>query len=307
MISVSLVGRRISPCSRSLTRRSRNQRGVPGLQTPGSRPQVRPSAAQVLSWSPGSGAWSPGNPLGSGSAGLGEDSDCEVHRRPRSHCRPRCHRPAGSTPDVDAGSGTDTSCTRNNGGCDPSTACLQWPGSRLCICKPWMQGNGLTCTPTGLQEGSPWPVEGGNVQHTGQSPFLAAQTNERVRRLRLGPEYSFLWASVVIDADGTLYASGGDGALLALDPGTAFSGGPPKWSYLPETSAVDPWGTPAVAKDGLIYAPYFHGFYALDPAAKDSSARVWWAVFEPSPGDADDTSTLGPGITLKRLPTIGSG
>lgn len=210
-----------------------------------------------------------------------------------------CYRPTGAPTRPDAGNSIEVSCADNNGGCDPGATCIQRSETRLCICKPWMQGNGLTCTPTGLQEGAPWPVEGGNVQHTGQTPFVAAQTSERVGRFQLGPKYSLVWASVVIDADGTLYASGGN-ALYALDPSTAFSGGAPKWSYLPETSAVDLWGTPAIAKDGSIYAPYFFGLYALDPGARDSSTRARWFY------ETRDISSSAPVIAADGTLFIGS-
>jgi outer membrane protein assembly factor BamB len=210
-----------------------------------------------------------------------------------------CHRPMESSPDSDAGNSTEPSCADNNGDCDPSATCIQRLGSRLCICKPWMQGNGLTCAPTGLQEGSPWPVEGGNVQNTGQSPFVAAQTNDHVRRVQLGPKYSPGWASVVIDADGTLYASGGN-TLYALDPSTAFSGGAPKWSYLPEASAIDLWGTPAIAKDGLLYTPYFGKLYSLDSKARDSSNRVRWLFW------TEDISRSAPVIAADGTVLIGS-
>jgi outer membrane protein assembly factor BamB len=78
-----------------------------------------------------------------------------------------------------------------------------------------------------------------------------------------------------------LYVASGDGSLLAIDPAAASNDPRPRWSYCPQPSAVATWSTPAIARDGAVYAGYRLAqgtgeLYAIDPRAADPSGRVQW-------------------------------
>jgi outer membrane protein assembly factor BamB len=177
-----------------------------------------------------------------------------------------CPRHEGS-----ADSGTDagqqqTTCD-NHGGCDINAQCVQRDAGRLCICNPWYTGDGLTCSKSGLRAGSPWPIRGGNVRHTGQSPYVGPQTDHLKWSVNVG-QYSGV-LSLVLDADGNVYV-GTTGDFRALDSHGAFL-----WDL--SIDAMTRWSSPALASDGTLYVPgglNAYLLYALDTAPRPQNKRV---------------------------------
>jgi outer membrane protein assembly factor BamB len=177
-----------------------------------------------------------------------------------------CPRHEGS-----ADGGTDaglqqTTCD-NHGGCDVNAQCVERDGGRLCICYPWYAGDGFICSKTGLQTGSPWPIEGGNIRHTGQSPYIGPQTDHLKWSVTIG-KYGGM-RSLNLDANSNVYA-GTTGDFRALDSHGAFL-----WDF-----PIDPagrWSSSVLASDGTLYV---HGgvgsyrLYVLDTAPNPQGKRV---------------------------------
>jgi outer membrane protein assembly factor BamB len=178
-----------------------------------------------------------------------------------------CPRQPGSPGAGSDASQTAGTCDQNRGGCDPNAACVQRASSRVCICYPWYVGDGLTCTKSGLQPGSPWPVLGGNAWHTGQSAYVGPQTNHMKWSPAVKMEGSGGIPAPVIDANGIVYV-GASQNFHAYDPD-----GNPRWTF-PAKNVFD-WSTPALSPDGTLFVLAEKILYALDTGA-DPTGRVKW-------------------------------
>lgn len=105
-------------------------------------------------------------------------------------------------------------------------------------------GRCLATSNVGLQDASPWPMEGGGPHRQGRSPFNGPQTNGRRW------EYLALAAggsSPVVGSDGTAYYCLGHRLL-------AVSGGGLQWDYSPtadETTSSS--GSPVLGAAGVIF------------------------------------------------------
>lgn len=118
---------------------------------------------------------------------------------------------------------------------------------------------------------SPWPVLGGNAQHTGLS---SQETGKEKKELLWSYKTSgAVESSPIIGADGTVYLGSHDGNLYALS-----SDGSLKWKFKVADPVYDErWkvskaimATPAIAKDGTIYingaSSYLH---AVNPDGQE--------------------------------------
>jgi outer membrane protein assembly factor BamB len=177
-----------------------------------------------------------------------------------------CPRHEGNTDDgIDAGQ-QEATCD-DHGGCDVNAQCVQRDGGRLCICYPWYAGDGLTCSKTGLQAGSPWPTAGGNIRHTGQSPYIGPQTANVKWSAPIGP-YGRVF-SLVLDANGNVYA-GTRGTFRALDSHLNYL-----WEFPVDLAT---WFSPVLASDGALYVQGDLSqsllLYAFDTAPMPQNNRV---------------------------------
>ena len=102
---------------------------------------------------------------------------------------------------------------------------------------------------------TPWPMFHHDVRHTGQSPYLGAQTNDLKWNYSTG---KIKCASPTIGLDGSIYIAAH--YLYALNPNGSL-----KWRY--EISPLyDVWGSPAIGSDGTIYVGSDLGYiYAINP------------------------------------------
>lgn len=183
------------------------------------------------------------------------------------------------------------SCDRENGGCDPHAKCVERGGRAYCICEPWYVGDGLSCAKTGAQEGSPWPMAGGNVRRTGQSPFVGPQTShERWPPIKMegyggrGPPVIDFAGVIYVGADGNFHAFRKDGSTL--------------WSYQMDNW----WSSGAIAANGILYVGGAAGalgyLYAFD-TSPNVQTRLKWAyetedAYQSSPSlGSDGTVYLG--------------
>src|SRR5689334_18392516 len=99
------------------------------------------------------------------------------------------------------------------------------------------------CDNPGLQAGSPWPMFGMCETHAARSPFAGPRTAQIAWRFEMTLDNPGWIAapSVAIAADGTIYVSGVDRSLHALDPD-----GSERWSLRLGQSPVQP----AIGADG---------------------------------------------------------
>ena len=89
---------------------------------------------------------------------------------------------------------------------------------------------------------TPWPMFHHDLKHTGQSPYLGAQTND----LKWGyTTVNWISSSPAIGADGTIYVGSEDKKLYAIKPD-----GTKKWSF---TTGWEIYSSPAIGTDGTIY------------------------------------------------------
>jgi hypothetical protein len=223
------------------------------------RAVCRRAASSALTMTPAcchlgrAGSGAPAPLVGSGSAGIG------------ILALAGCPRHEGST---DAGTAVQqqTTCD-DHGGCDVNAQCVQRDGGRLCICYPWYSGDGLTCMKTGLQAGSPWPTSGGNIRHTGQSPYAGPQTDHLKWSAPVGPNGRVL--SLVLDANGNVYV-GVRGNFRALDAHLNFL-----WEFPIDLGL---WSPPVLASDGTLYAQgelsQSQLLYAFDTAPTSQNKRL---------------------------------
>ncbi|MEW6379983.1 MAG: HYR domain-containing protein [bacterium] len=99
-----------------------------------------------------------------------------------------------------------------------------------------------------------WPCQGHDSRHTGQSPFLGAQTNALKWKWSAGGR---IYSSPAIGADGTVYAGSDNGQICAL----RSQNGSLKWSYETGDSINS---SPALGQDGTLYVGSLDGrLYAL--------------------------------------------
>ncbi len=156
-------------------------------------------------------------------------------------------------------------CRHNNGGCDPNARCIEQNNVPACVCLPWYYGNGLFCEKSGLQEGSPWPMEGGNAWHTGQSPYVGSQTGLLQREFALSEAIDST-SSPVIAADGTVYI-GVFRAYHAISKNETTSPKPIFTGCAFTTCRNERvFSTAAIGSDGIVYVGGNQGgVYAIDP------------------------------------------
>jgi PKD repeat protein len=103
-----------------------------------------------------------------------------------------------------------------------------------------------------------WPKLGGaDLNNTGRSPYVGAQTNATKWVYTTGGE--FLSAVPVIGSDGTVYIGNYDKNIYAFDPDGSL-----KWTYTAGNSFCGP---PAIGADGTIYIGNYLDYmvYALNP------------------------------------------
>ncbi len=102
---------------------------------------------------------------------------------------------------------------------------------------------------------APWPMGLHDLQHSGCSPFKAAQTNEVRWKFQANDT---IWSSPAVASDGTIYIGAHDGKLYAIN-----SDGSLKWSYQTGRKIL---ASPSIGADGTIYiGSYDAYFYAIKP------------------------------------------
>jgi len=134
------------------------------------------------------------------------------------------------------------------------------------------------------QAGSPWPMFHHNLQHTGRSLYLGAQT------ANLKWSYTtddYIRSSPAIGSDGTIYVGSDDYKLYALNPNGTL-----KWSYTTDDYIRS---SPAIGSDGTIYVGSDDNkLYALNPngTLKWSYTTGDWIRSSPAIG-SDGTIYVG--------------
>ena len=119
-----------------------------------------------------------------------------------------------------------------------------------------------------------WSMKCHDVQHTGRSPYSAAD-NSGVEKWRFRTSFR-IEEGIVIDENGTLYV--GDTNLYAVYPNGTL-----KWIFKMESYCKS---IPAIAKDGTIYIGNFHGqFYAVNPNGTQK-----WKFTPPGSGNSITSS-----------------
>ena len=102
---------------------------------------------------------------------------------------------------------------------------------------------------------TPWPMFRHDLQHTGRSPYLGAQTANLKWRYATG---GLVYSSPAIGSDGTIYVGSWDYSLYAINPDGSL-----KWSY-PTGGCV--YSSPAIGSDGTIYVgSEDYSLYAINP------------------------------------------
>ncbi len=138
-----------------------------------------------------------------------------------------------------------------------------------------------------LVGGSPWPMFRGNAQHTGQSPYVGAQTDSLKWKYQTG---DYVDSSPAVGSDGTIYVGSGDGYVYALNPDSSL-----KWKYQTEGYWVS--SSPALGSDGTIYVgSQDNHVYALNPdgSLKWRYQTGYWVDSSPAVG-SDGTIYVGSG------------
>ncbi len=117
---------------------------------------------------------------------------------------------------------------------------------------------------------TPWPMFHHDIRHTGQSPYLGAQTNTVKWTYTAGDSVR---SSPAIGSDGTIYFGAHGGTLYAIDPN-----GDKKWSF---NTGGPIQCSPAIASDGTIYVGS-SDLYAINP----NGTLKWRFVTDSSVGSA---------------------
>lgn len=139
---------------------------------------------------------------------------------------------------------------------------------------------------------SPWPTFGGNLRHTGLSPYNTSQVDGTVKwTFKTGGGVE---SSPVIGSEGTIYVGSHDGYLYALNPDGTL-----RWKFKAGNLAYEKNGevsksilaTPALAKDGTIYIIGSTNYlFALTPEGKEKWRFFvkWDSAFWNGPAVGDD-------------------
>jgi len=131
---------------------------------------------------------------------------------------------------------------------------------------------------------SAWPKFGGpDLNNTGQSPFVGAQTNATKWIYATGGQ--FRSAVPVIGSDGTVYIGNYDKNVYAFNPDGTL-----KWTY---TTGGYLSGPPAIGADGTIYIGNYDDniVYALNPDGTLKWTYTTTGIFFGGP-------TIGPDGTI---------
>ena len=141
---------------------------------------------------------------------------------------------------------------------------------------------------------SPWPMFGHDPQHTGQSLFVGAQSNN------VKWSYSFenaVYSEPVIDPNNVIYVRTGGGDVHAINPDGTL-----KWEF--HVGGSDNYGSLAIGKDGTIYACIEDFSYKYDRVlyAFNQDGTLKWkfntsADVPPAIGP-DTSTTIGPDGTI---------
>ena len=100
---------------------------------------------------------------------------------------------------------------------------------------------------------TPWPMFHHDLQHTGRSPYLGAQTPAKKWEFVSGGE---VFSSPTIASNGTIYVGSYDNKLYAINPD-----GGKKWEF---ATGGRVHSSPAIASDGTIYVGSCdHKLYAV--------------------------------------------
>lgn len=100
---------------------------------------------------------------------------------------------------------------------------------------------------------TPWPMFGHDLEHTGRSPYVGAQTSAKKWEFITG---DIIRSSPAIGPDGTIYVGSDDHKLYAINPD-----GTKKWEFITEN-----WieSSPTIGADGTIYIEsYDNKLYAI--------------------------------------------
>ena len=142
---------------------------------------------------------------------------------------------------------------------------------------------GETPAATGLAD-TPWPKFGGpDLNNTGQSPYVGAQTNATKWVYTAGGAFQI--TAPVIGSDGTVYIGNYDKNVYAFDPNGTL-----KWTY---TTGGAIYGGAAIGTDGTIYLGNYGDktVYALNP-----DGTLKWTY--PTTGGFMGGPTIGPDGTI---------
>ena len=151
-------------------------------------------------------------------------------------------------------------------------------GVILCLVLPSLTALMPANTAQAQLAGTPWPMFGRNIQHTGRSPY----TGPDIPVLR----WSFatdgaVSSSPAIGADSTIYVGSSDNRLYAINPDGTL-----KWSLLKDGD----WeSSPAIGGDGTIYVGSSDGdLYAIKPDGNLKWRFILGGAIESSPAIGGD-------------------
>jgi outer membrane protein assembly factor BamB len=179
---------------------------------------------------------------------------------------------------------------------------------------------GSTAAPTGAQAGPGKPMYQMDPQHTGRSPYggprraVLARSVDASQPDFLPPENpasrTDFQSGPVVAPDGTIYISTFAGVLVALrDASDRLA---VLWKFHP-TGAATYHGTPALGRDGTVYAMFASGtgneakntLYALRAPASGSEAQVAWTadlgLGQAAPGASGNSPVVAPDGTIYAL------
>ena len=141
---------------------------------------------------------------------------------------------------------------------------------------------------------TPWPMFHHDLNHTGKSSYLGAQTG--VEKWNFTTGNWIFWSSPAIDSDGTIYVGSSDHKLYAINPN-----GTEKWSF---NTAHDIYSSPAIGSDGTIYVGSRIGnLYAINPDGTGKRSFVVGETFSSPAICSDGTIYIG---SVNKLNAINS-
>jgi len=100
---------------------------------------------------------------------------------------------------------------------------------------------------------TPWPMFHHDLQHTGQSPYLGAQTSNIKWSFQTPQNIS---SYPIIGIDGTIFIGSRDGKLYAINPDGTL-----KWAY---NTGYAVFSTPSIGFDGIVYLKAADKLYAIN-------------------------------------------